>query len=197
MDVKTVCLGLLHFGEASGYDIKKHFEASFDHFFPSGFGSIYPALAALAAQGLAECKSVAQRGRPDRKVYRITPAGEAALRRVLGSCEPGHRLRSEFLALLYFADLVPPARVRELLDARMSEMQQTLARMRHTGCPGEADWPPGVRFVHGFGIALLDAAVGYMRRNRHLLEATPGRATGEGGERKSRRRAARVTRRAA
>ena len=39
MDVKSVCLGILTHGEASGYDIKKCFESSFGHFFMAGFGS--------------------------------------------------------------------------------------------------------------------------------------------------------------
>lgn len=173
MDVKTVCLGLLSFGEATGYDLKKHFEASFDHFFSTGFGSIYPALAALAAEGLADCTAVPQDGRPDRKIYRITAAGEAALRHTLATCEPGHKLRSELLALLYFSNLVPPERVKSLLDDRLAQMQQSLARMRHTGCPGEPEWPDSVRFVQGFGVALLEAATNYMTTNRHLLEGAP------------------------
>jgi DNA-binding PadR family transcriptional regulator len=171
MDVKTVCLGLLTFGEATGYDLKKHFEASFDHFFSTGFGSIYPALAALADEGLARCTSVPQDGRPDRKVYRITPAGEAALRRTLATSEPAHKVRSELLALLYFSDLVPPERVKQLLDTRIAQMEQGLARLRSSGCPGEHRWPNSVRFVQGFGVALLEAAAGYMARNRHLLES--------------------------
>jgi PadR family transcriptional regulator AphA len=171
MDVKTVCLGLLSFGEATGYDLKKHFEASFDHFFSTGFGSIYPALAALSAEGLAEVTSVPQEGRPDRKIYRITTEGEVSLRHTLATCEPGHKLRSELLALLYFADLVPQERLKSLLDDRISQMRQSLTRMRHTGCPGEPEWPNSVRFVQGFGVALLEAATQYMTANRHLLES--------------------------
>ena len=41
MDVKTVCLGMLTDGEASGYDLKKEFESSFSHFFAAGYGSSY------------------------------------------------------------------------------------------------------------------------------------------------------------
>ena len=48
MDIKTLCLGVLTQGEASGYDIKKHFECVFSHFYVAGFGSIYPALTELA-----------------------------------------------------------------------------------------------------------------------------------------------------
>jgi DNA-binding PadR family transcriptional regulator len=171
MDVKAMCLGLLTFGEASGYDLKKHFEATIDHFFATGFGSIYPALAALAEDGLVTCSSVPQAGRPDRKVYRITPAGEAALRRELATCNPQHKTRSEFLALLYFAHLVPPERLTAVLDERIERMQQGLARMADSHCPEEHHWPASVRFVQGFGMALLEAAVNYMKDNRHLIEA--------------------------
>jgi DNA-binding PadR family transcriptional regulator len=187
MDVKTVCLGFLTFGEASGYDIKKHFEASFDHFFSTGFGSIYPALASLAEEGLASCTSVPQAGRPDRKVYRITPAGEAALRATLATCEPAHKVRSELLAVLYFSNLMPPQRVTELLDAQLANMRQGLVRMKRTGCPGEPECPASVRFVQGFGIALLEAAADYTAQHRHLLEQQPPARRGAA---KARRRAA-------
>ena len=55
-------------GPASGYDMKKCFESSFGHFFPAGYGSIYPALATLARNGLVEFEEVPQEGKPDRKV---------------------------------------------------------------------------------------------------------------------------------
>ena len=57
MDVKTLCLGLLTVNEACGYDLKKTFETSFKHFFPAGYGSIYPALADLAESGLVSLDS--------------------------------------------------------------------------------------------------------------------------------------------
>ena len=62
MDVKTVCLGILTEGPASGYDLKKEFESTFGHFFAAGYGSIYPALSSLAEQGLVSCEEIAQDG---------------------------------------------------------------------------------------------------------------------------------------
>ena len=79
MDVKTVCLGMLTEGAASGYDLKKQFESTFGHFFSAGYGSIYPALSSLAADGLVDCEEIRQEGKPDRKVYRITDAGRDQL----------------------------------------------------------------------------------------------------------------------
>ncbi len=170
MDAKTVCLGLLSFGEATGYDLKKHCESTVDYFFPTGFGSIYPALANLAEQGLVTCTTDSTEGRPDRKIYRITPAGVASLRKSLADCEPTHKVRSEFLAVLYFAHLLPPGHVSALLDERISGMQQGLQRLRNSACPAEHQWPNSVRFVQGFGAALLEAAIDYTRRNRQLLD---------------------------
>jgi DNA-binding PadR family transcriptional regulator len=164
-------LGLLSIEPASGYDLKKHFESTVDHFFHTGFGSIYPALAALADAGMVECTTIEQDGRPDRKVYRITAAGEKTLRAQLASCEPTHRVRSELLALFYFAHLMPPQRVSALLDQRIVNMESSIHALSHSACPAEHRWPASVRFVQGFGIALQQAAVDYMREHRGLLEA--------------------------
>ena len=48
MDVKTLCLGVLSRGEATGYEIKKQCEEGpLAFFYAAGFDSIYPALNAL------------------------------------------------------------------------------------------------------------------------------------------------------
>ena len=45
MNVRTLCLGVLSFGDATGYEIKKMAEDGlFSHFIEASFGSIYPAL---------------------------------------------------------------------------------------------------------------------------------------------------------
>ena len=79
MDVKTLCLAVLFQGEATGYEIKKAFEEGpFAHFQRASFGSIYPSLSRLLAEGLAEAEAHEQDGRPDKKVYRLTAAGREA-----------------------------------------------------------------------------------------------------------------------
>ncbi len=79
MDVRTICLGLLTRGDATGYEIKKRFEGDgFQHFVEASFGSIYPALNRLTDEGLVSVREEAQEKRPDRKVYSITAAGRTA-----------------------------------------------------------------------------------------------------------------------
>ena len=136
MDVKTLCLGLLTVQEACGYDLKKTFESSFKHFFPAGYGSIYPALADLADAGLVNCREIPQVGKPDRKVYRITEAGESAFIDALNRTDPQHKLRSEFLAMIYFADRIDDSRLADLLDDLLHGRQ--LVRLReHAARAGE------------------------------------------------------------
>ena len=169
MDVKTVCLGMLTEGEASGYDLKKEFESSFGHFFAAGYGSIYPALNALARDGLVECERIPQEGKPDRKVYRITEAGTAHLLRALENPSPSHKVRSEFLATMCFAHLMTPEQIEIVLENRGREVEKYLQLFDEYDSDCTQDWPPGARFVLGFGRAMMQAKKAYIAENRHLL----------------------------
>ena len=171
MDIKTVCLGMLTDGEASGYDLKKCFEESFGHFFPAGYGSIYPALATLARNGLVEFEQVPQEGKPDRKVYTMTDKGRKALDEGLSNPNPSHKIRSEFLATLWFAHLMEDEQVDEIVDNKLSEINEFLEMIEGfaAGCPGTA---AGGMFVAGFGRHMALAFRAYIEENRHLLATT-------------------------
>ena len=168
MDVKTVCLGLLTDGEASGYDLKKTFESTFGHFFAAGYGSIYPALQSLADDGLVDCEQVAQDGKPDRKVYRITAAGRERLQAALTKTAPSHKVRSEFLATLYFAHLMDAADVQAVLAHQLSEVRRFEELFADIDARCADDWPDGMRFVLGFGKAMMAAMRDYIETNDDL-----------------------------
>lgn len=176
MDVRTLCLGLLCYGEACGYDLKKRFETDLRHFYTAGFGSIYPALAELADAGLVNCRAFPQEGKPDRKVYRITEAGRQEFLRVLRTANPQHKLRSEFLATVYFAELIEPERLRSLLDERLQQLREAVAQAEALTNEREPDAGPGARFVAGFGAAVAKAAAEYINANRHLLDRAQRRS---------------------
>ena len=163
MDVKTVCLGMLDAGPASGYDLKKEFESSFAHFFAAGFGSIYPALSALAGEGLVSFREVPQEGRPDRKVYEITEAGRRKLLESLGDPDPSHKVRSEFLATMCFSHLMTREQIETVLENRRVDLFDELEQ---NDC---SDWTPGHHFVLGFGKAMIEAKLEYIDANAHLL----------------------------
>jgi DNA-binding PadR family transcriptional regulator len=174
MDVKTLCLGVLTEGPMTGYEIKKRFETGFRHFFLAGFGSIYPALAELAQAGLVTVESVEQDKRPDKKVYRITDAGRRTLVSELAVTEPRHKVRSEFLALLYFAHLLPPERIAAVLEDMTAAWEQVLhedlaqiEQERASG--GRGELTPGMRFALNFGRTMLATALAYVEREKPQL----------------------------
>ena len=166
MDVKTLCLGVLTEGDKSGYEIKRCFEEAFSHFFVAGFGSIYPALAELSRCGLVTGENVEQEGRPDKKVYSLTPAGERLLIDELLVTPPRHKVRSEFLVLMYFAHLLPPKRLAAIIDERIAEWELALAGIEACATSGDADTSPGMRFARGYGRAVIGAALAYVRANK-------------------------------
>lgn len=172
MDVKTVCLGMLTDGPASGYDLKKQFESTFSHFFAAGYGSIYPALSSLAEQGLVSCEQIPQDGKPDRKVYEITEPGWAYLREALQNPSPCHKIRSEFLATMCFAHLMPAHDIETVLDNRLADIARYQAMFLEFEQECMSDWPEGQKFVLGFGKAIAGAMARYISENRHLLTAS-------------------------
>jgi DNA-binding PadR family transcriptional regulator len=73
-------LGLLSFGDASGYDLSRMASRSVGYMWAPSKSQTYKILPRLLEWGLAESREVAQRGRPDKAVYRITAEGLQALR---------------------------------------------------------------------------------------------------------------------
>jgi DNA-binding PadR family transcriptional regulator len=182
MDVKTLCLGALTFGDATGYEIKKQFEEGvYSHLHHAGFGSIYPALSALSDVGLVTCTEFEQEGRPDKKIYHITAAGTEALRMALHAQPAPDKLRSEHLVMLLFADLLDPVHRRRVFERYLERFQGEVARLRDAQSRDQenADMPAGCRFVQGFGLAVYEAAARYMEENDQSLfedaaQAAPG-----------------------
>ncbi len=74
-------LGLLSFGETSGYDLKQLADTTVALFYASPARSqVYTELRRLARHGYATERVVEQTDRPDKRLYSITEAGEDALR---------------------------------------------------------------------------------------------------------------------
>ena len=169
MDVKTLCLGVLTERDLTGYEIKQHFEEAFSHFFVAGYGSIYPALADLTRRGLVSCTSVLQEKRPDKKVYSLTKSGREALIEELMATPPRHKVRSEFLVLMVFAHLLPPAKVSEIAEQMLDQWGALLASIE--GCLGDDcdGLSPGMRFAAGYGQAVIGAARQYVTENKDRL----------------------------
>ena len=77
---EAVALGVLAEGERSGYDLLKRVEASVGHIWSPAKSQLYAVLPRLVYSGLARRRMVRQTSRPDKQLYRLTPAGKEAVR---------------------------------------------------------------------------------------------------------------------
>jgi len=170
VDAKTLCLGALMHSEASGYEIRKLFEGGpFSAIYDVSFGSIYPALTVLLDREWATCCVAEQDGRPDKKVYSITPAGRAAFLDALATTPAPDKMRSEMLFILSFGDHLPRSVVLELVDRYIANYEDRLSAIDDR-C-NDSVLPPVRRFVHNFGITMYETALEYLRTHRAELLA--------------------------
>lgn len=118
-----VILGLLSFGECSGYEIKKKIENEIGYFYKVSNGQIYPVLKKLLQQNNASYRVEKSDGKPYRKVYSITEQGYAALKEWLDKTDYPH---NEFLLRLYFGSIRPISRNIEMIKDFMAAKEKHL-----------------------------------------------------------------------
>ncbi|MBT3306237.1 MAG: PadR family transcriptional regulator [Alphaproteobacteria bacterium] len=180
MDSKTLCLGALMLGDASGYEIKKLFEEGpFNYFHQTSFGSIYPALGKLTNEGLVTCDEHQQDGRPDKKVYSLTDAGRAAFKSALAKAPAPDKIQSEYMYMLFFANMLESEHVRDVYDEYMDGFRRNIEVLE--GLSAEGISSPRL-FMRGFGKVYYTSALKYMEDNRHMV-LPDTKATGTKGGR--------------
>ena len=177
LNVRTLCLAMLSFGESTGYDIRKRAsEGAYRHFAEASFGSIYPALAKLEADGCVVRREETIPGRPARKVYSLTEAGEREFRDTLSAPVQRDVFRSPFLLVALCAHVVQPDELARALDLQAENLREDLTEIeRETAenASGGADW------VERFARHTITASLDFIAENRDELIALAGIETEE------------------
>jgi DNA-binding PadR family transcriptional regulator len=127
MSLKHAILGFLSFSPFSGYNLKKAFDRSIQHFWPANQSQIYRTLAELDEQGLVEKEIIEREERLDMKIYRLTEAGCAELHQWLSTPLPEHDTREPFLIQVYFGGKLSDEEILNLLHRKLSETEERLA----------------------------------------------------------------------
>jgi DNA-binding PadR family transcriptional regulator len=110
-----VALGMIRLGRRSGYEIKQTVQLSIRFFWTISQAQVYPALEQLARRRMIEGRDDPQ-GRRPRRIYGLTPSGEAALAAWLVNDDPlTFELRDVGLLKLFFADLLDRRAALDLL----------------------------------------------------------------------------------
>ena len=102
MSLDHAILGYLNYAPASGYELKRKFDLSVQHFWPANQSQIYRTLSRLSEKGFVEMEVIHQEDRPDRKEYYITDAGQEELSSWLHQLQPFTNTRSAALIQVFF-----------------------------------------------------------------------------------------------
>jgi DNA-binding PadR family transcriptional regulator len=127
MSIEYALLGLLSWRPLTGYDIKKMFAGSTALYWSGNNNQIYTTLVKLHKDELVSREIELQEDSPSRKIYSITPKGQAELKKWLLSEPEPPQLKNSFLIQLAWADQLNPNELNTLLEKYEAEMQMQLS----------------------------------------------------------------------
>lgn len=148
MSLKHGLLGLLNYGDLTGYELAKVFEDSLAFFWQAQMSQIYRELNAMEKAGWLTYRTVIQTDKPNKKVYSITEQGRKELDDWLKKdlTEDFFAARNTFLMQLFFSAGKGDKKTAEALekarDACLAIIQRTGAvegsiRAYGEGAPSE------------------------------------------------------------
>lgn len=132
MSLKHILLGMLH-RPASGYDLKKYFSNSLNHFWAAELSQIYPQLSRLEDDGLLRSTMTESDKGPPRKVYKRTAAGKRELVEWLSHGPHVSEERRHFLAQVFFLHAYSnPRSALDFMKSLKEIMSEKLDTLRAT-----------------------------------------------------------------
>lgn len=115
-------------GERSGYDLLKLAGKAIGHVWAPAKSQLYATLGRLVGAGLVRSRRVTQATRPDKQLYRLTKAGEAALEAWLTEVEPG--ARDAFYLRVFVGGLMPPEQLVAHVEQYRADTDERLELYR-------------------------------------------------------------------
>lgn len=131
---------------ASGLDLARRFARSIGFFWSATHQQIYRVLGRMEGEGWVSVTEVAQQGRPDKKVYAVTPAGSAELAAWLAEPTPTDALRSELAVKLRGASFGDREAVLDVVRTHLADHH---VRLDHYRQLMKRDYPDHPRALTG------------------------------------------------
>ncbi|KZE52431.1 transcriptional regulator [Brevibacillus parabrevis] len=173
MDVKTIILGFLSYGEMSGYDIKQAFSNSIGFFYDASFGAIYPALRKLEEEGLVTKQEVIQSGKPNKILYQITEQGKDTFRQEIQTPILPPVLRSDMLVKIFFGKSRSPEEQKDMLESCLNLQRHMLQQSRASFKKLELHFDEYQRFCWEYTIHHLESTISFLEHKMPSLAKQP------------------------
>jgi DNA-binding PadR family transcriptional regulator len=116
MSLPHALLGLIRYQPATGYDLKNTFKNSIHFFWNAALPHIYRTLKQMEGQGWITSSIEHQEGKPSRRVYRVTRAGQQEFLRWLAEPSEVPEPRLPILIKVFFGHQMPPDQFKEHLQ---------------------------------------------------------------------------------
>ena len=174
MDLKSVLLGFLRRGDCTGYELKAAMDESVGFFFGASYGSIYPALKALESGGRVRVREVVQSGKPNKKIYKITPEGEEYFREQLKETPAADGFRSEFLMQLFFGKYQDNDRLLEMLAEYRAGREAKLALLLGVEAAVKDVADPYEMMCLRYGVTAFEATLAWLEETEAQVKALAG-----------------------
>lgn len=174
LSTEFALLGFLRRQPMYGYEIHQQLSAT------TGLGlvwrlkqsQLYALLAKLEREGYVATTIEYQDARPPRKMFELTEAGRQAFQDwVQGPVSQGRKLRLDFLAKLYFAQLEGPEVVARLIERQrvacrdwLRQQEEETGGLRHSQ---PYDW-----LVHKFRMGQIEAMLTWLDTCQEALSVT-------------------------
>jgi DNA-binding PadR family transcriptional regulator len=172
MSLEAAIMGFLADEPHSGYELKTRcFDQLAEPFWTADQAQIYRTLERLRASRMVACARKRQLGKPDRKVYRLTDVGAAALTTWLTCPTPLTSPRHPFLLKVLFSAQLTDRDIVASLIARRNAHQCRLDDLRREAvvCAGQPELPSRDRILRRIA---FDGAIAHERASIDWLDDT-------------------------
>ena len=132
---------MVAFGRRSGYDLALAAERSVAYLWTPSRSQIYKVLPRLVSSGLATSEAVAQRGRPDKSLYEITPLGLRTLRDWLDDVGDPVAGGAEYVLKVFFCEFASAQAALGQLGAYRRLLERRLKAYEALEEPGDRSYP--------------------------------------------------------
>lgn len=167
--MREMLLALLAKEPAHGYELKQAIEQTFGSAYPSpNIGQIYVTLGRLERAGLVASEDVSQSGRPNKKVYELTPAGRDELTAWIQQPAESSRIRDDFFIKLTLAPLAGAADRVELINRQRRHHLKTMRVLTELAHSSDRDNPTARLLIEG-AILHLQADLDWLERCQEEL----------------------------
>lgn len=170
MDVKTIILGFLYYGEMSGYDIKQAFSNNIGYFYDASYGAIYPALRKMEQDGYVTKREIVQSGKPNKILYSITEEGKRLFHTEINTPIQPAMLRSNMLVKLFFGGLRSAEERNNLIEDGVLYQQKVYEQSKKKFKEIENELDEYQTLCWEYTLDLLKYNIQFLEKNRDRIK---------------------------